>query len=292
MKIENAWADYHKGAGLSVNSAKVIEHHQLEAIEDNSRKHVLFMLVKLYTNILDEEATFEKLRSSEEGCFDKEFDNLDLEKKWYWHLYKECGPVVGPVGERPLHVCCLNAFRSESVHFEGSGGRYVSQGILKGMMEFIKCLTSGKSPAIDVSQNSEAEKMIEKWMKHVNDPGKQIGKEVIATYGKDYCAVVGTFLLNDSTRNWDDTKTFLPPFWRQICKWKTAHLQSLGTYCCRAHGGSELFAKLLVSAGMYEGETILLPLIANRAADKIKELLQLNSRSSNLGTLHRPHTDL
>jgi hypothetical protein len=126
----------------------------------------------------------------------------------------------------------------------------------------------------------------------VNGPGKQIGKEVIATYGKDYCAVVGTFLVNDSTRNWDDTKTFPPPFWRQICKWKTAHLQSHGTCCCRAHRGSELFAKLLVSAGMYEGETILLPLIANRAADKIKELLQLNSRSSNLGTLHRPHTDL
>ena len=57
---------------------------------------------------------------------------IELVENWYLDLYcnnTENDPgIVGPVGERPLHVCALSAFRFEQVDFEGAGN-YLSDGI-------------------------------------------------------------------------------------------------------------------------------------------------------------------
>jgi hypothetical protein len=42
--------------------------------------------------------------------------------------------IVGPMGERPLHVCSLSAHRFGGTDFEGEGN-YMAQGILEAMRD-------------------------------------------------------------------------------------------------------------------------------------------------------------
>ncbi len=55
---------------------------------------------------------------------------------WIRALYRDPSTrainIVGPMGERPLHVCSLSAHRFGGTDFEGEG-HYMAQGILQAM---------------------------------------------------------------------------------------------------------------------------------------------------------------
>ncbi len=90
-------------------------------------------------------------------------------------------------------------------------------------------------------------------------------REATAQYGKDYCAAVGSL---DMNWNHQHPMALSPPFWRQISNWKQDHLHQTG------FGSTpQRFAKILVTTGIYEGETILFPLIAGKNEDAIRQLL-------------------
>ncbi len=129
--------------------------YKMEANSENSKKkkikyeilkrsvsnHIFIMLDKLYAKIDREEARLKEMKTQSDGKFDgREWPRYSLEfasddstkqevevghaENWYRTLYTEndgndadAGPyrLVGPVGERPLHVCALSAFRFEQV---------------------------------------------------------------------------------------------------------------------------------------------------------------------------------
>ncbi len=235
-----------------------------EKLKEYVRKHIVFMLSRLYSNIREEE---EKLRHMNESLHPS--TEVELEKNWYLTLYGKC--IVGPVGERPLHICCLSAFRFENVDFEGRGN-YLSEGIVSGMLKFIFNSEdlAGQAGCGQVTQ-----------LVGPCSHDSNIRNELTAQYGKDYCAAVGKLLLQNQDHAWVgslDEKRCLP-FWRQICKWKKAHLtnKSSLSHCCGLNG-LQRFATMLVSVGLYEGETILLPLIVGKAAEAIHLLLEKEPR--------------
>ncbi len=184
--------------------------------------------------------------------------SMQLERYWFTTLYSDQGNnvrIVGPVGERPLHVCALSAHRFGNVNFEGTGN-YVSEGIVQGMMEYIS--TSLEQDAGHDLSNGAQDKLSTGW------------REATAQYGKDYCAAVGSF-----KKDWDNygNKYPIPPFFRQINNWKRDHLEQ------RGYGSTpQRFAKILVTTGLYEGETILFPLIAGKHEDAIRMLLKRDSK--------------
>jgi hypothetical protein len=134
------------------------------------------------------------------------------------------------------------------VDFEGLGN-YLSEGILDGMMAYIR-----------------------------TEPG---AKESFVPYGRDYCAAVGKFLLQNEDHSWrerrpkNDSEERFPPFWKHLCAWKRAHLVGRKPLRqCYPSDTPHRFAETLVSTGIYEGETILFFLIAGKAECAIHELLK------------------
>ncbi len=219
--------------------------------------HIRVMLEKLYSKIAEEEANLRDIITKTgiatiKNFFDvsrAEFQYIEPEKIWCAGLYStDLNPsirVVGPVGERPLHVCALSANRFEQVD-ENLFGNYLSKGILQGMMDYIR--------SSDIGWN-----------------------EAATQYGKDYCAAVGSFLLNDDKNAGvhlgKDPESIVPPFWGQILKWKAAHLRNGSSLCCVA-AAPERIGRDLVSTGIYEGETIIFPLIAGKYGGIIQELFE------------------
>jgi hypothetical protein len=280
-------AETHLGRNEQMTEQKEKKESFCSRLTQFVRTHVYLMLKKLYTDIKCEEEGL-KLMTSVISADDfpvrewleditagkwpgikartpdgpsEAAKPIELVKAWYTVLYYNKASsdirIVGPVGERPVHVCALSAFRFGEVDFQGAGN-YLSEGIVQGMMDYI---------ALD----------------RAPDAARSGGRiEATARYGKDYCAAVGSLLLHDEAHAWGrgrlpgagDEEDF-PPFWRQICAWKRAHMRSrcgLAPQCCWLKT-PERFATMLVSTGIYEGETILFPLIAGRAEDAIHRLL-------------------
>ncbi len=140
---------------------------------------------------------------------------------WIRHLYfrgDSRGFVVGPVGERPLHVCFLRAY---TLTTSGQDLK-IREGMLRGIQSFIE------------NQNPE---------------------EVRMPYGKDYCAAVGSViragLPSEIDTLWQGS---LPPHYDYLKKWtkSTYYMSKL-----EQHREIEHDSRKLVSAGLYEGETVL-----------------------------------
>jgi hypothetical protein len=145
--------------------------------------------------------------------------------------------VVGPLGERPLHVCALSKYRFGAVDFEGQGN-YFAEGIEKGIQAYIN--------GVMVTKHA--------W------------KEVTRPYGKDYCAAVGDFIRRNDEKNKEGgklkdedpwTKDPNPPFWVELKRWYSKHFEQRILFNI-----SKKYSEMLVTRGLYEGETILLPFIA------------------------------
>jgi hypothetical protein len=206
---------------------------------------VLRVLKALYTRLDDEakhietqhRASGEEARSSFRKCMKD--------------LYRG-DSIVGPLGERPLHVCALMAAR-----FRGEPekcGIHIAEGIVDGMQRFLR-VEEGR------------------W-KH----------EVYSQYGKDYIAAVGSFIDNihegkQSLRfqDWFDrlrreiTKLnpslLKLPMMEDLARWYYQRLVA-------SIPKSKSHIRSMVVKGLYEGETLLFPFVASGNLDAVRWLLR------------------
>jgi hypothetical protein len=208
--------------------------------------HVVLMLKLLYAKIECEE---EKLQLQDAS-------NLDRSRKWMRMLLSASPShphLPGPVGERPLHVCALSAYRFGHIDVLGQGN-YMKDGILNGMKKFVGSDRIGRRQA------------------HV-------------PYGKDYCGLVFTFIkqhnnkdLQDYSRNeqleWGkpESKTQSPPFWSALKhEFEECKTDSFGKDKCSRK-------REMLILGIYEGETIAHPMIASGDARTLRWILTDDER--------------
>ncbi len=210
--------------------------------------HINKMLQTLYKQIEKEESR--QLTEESADCFES------VERGWFINLYKKSAEnvqkrftVVGPLGERPLHVCALMKCRFGAINFEQQGN-YFAEGIDNGIKMYIQ---QHRHITMDVWRN------------------------VTKPYGKDYCAAVGEFIKDhqnelhkvEELKGWGDVSKFrAPPFWDDLKDWYHKHLQQRKVFDI-----SETYSKMLVTRGLYEGETILFPFIAENDEHMVSWLL-------------------
>jgi hypothetical protein len=193
----------------------------------------------------------------------------DVERQWFITLYapqraaqavsqKELN-VVGPLGERPLHVAALAKYRFGAIDFEGRGN-YFAEGVGNGIKKYIS-----------------------------DPPNKEAAwKDVTMPYGKDYCAAVGDFIkrrkisTETKSKDWGEHWEVMapdssarvkieapnPPFWDDLSGWYCRHLQQRKFFAI-----SKTYSNMLVTRGLYEGETILFPFIAENDDRMVRWLL-------------------
>jgi hypothetical protein len=145
--------------------------------------------------------------------------------------------LVGPVGERPLHVCFLRANE-----FKSTEDRSIRQGILKGAKKYI----------------------LDRNMAEVSVP-----------YGKDYCAAMGKLILDGMISMQPiEFKTIQshplkrPPHYSFLREWVQQ------TYRRGPEKDEEVYdSKKLVSTGLYEGETVLYFSITSKDLQIVRWLL-------------------
>jgi hypothetical protein len=166
---------------------------QRQFVQDNVKK----MLSKLYEQIWELEAEY--LRDQSALHLNGNDTNLSrLVKTWAKELYGlgERLYVVGPMGERPIHVCALAVAKHR-----GSGETHIAEGILSGMKDFV-----------DATDTKNAAALYE-------------------PFGQDYCAAVAGFLQRRKSEN-DPIHDL--PYVGQIVLWVKKHSNSkiiqLGMY--------------------------------------------------------------
>ncbi len=211
------------------------------------QEHITKMLHTLYQQI-------DKMESNQ--CAEVSTDDFEsVERHWFVNLYGDPvgnSPhkrftVVGPLGERPLHVCALSKCRFGAIDFERRGN-YFAEGVEEGIKSYIQ------------SQRAT----------------KKVLENVTIPYGKDYCAAVGDFIKRkhpDDTDScekieWDLPTIEDPPFWDELKDWCYQRLKPRN--CLDI---SKEYSEMLVTRGLYEGETILFPFIAENDEHMVSWLL-------------------
>jgi hypothetical protein len=193
-------------------------------------------------------------------------------KSIYIHGNSNLQKVVGPVGERPIHVCFL---------FANMFG--VNDNIRKGILEAVKSFMISTANRYDILKQNELK---------VSYGKEYCAEELKMQYGKDYCAALGTVIcrLNYSVQsNW---KTNLPPFLHCIETWVKSYVKlpkfdSKHEKATTKDGAKPTNEDLsredfetLVTAGLYEGETVLHFPITSKDLDTVKWLLAEGLRSN------------
>ena len=186
------------------------------------KAHVIKTLRKLYKDITEEEK-----RMKNDIYMEQDLRKTMQSMLRLLNSEKEIR-IYGPVGERPLHVFSLSAHRFDGIDFSGKGN-YVQEGILSGMMHFID----------NYDRN-----------------------EIYAEYGKDYCALLGSCLQECFQSNTvscikDSPK---PPFWDDAKRWNKKY--GTDKSCCFWKRYPTFEMEQSVTVGLYEGETIVFPMIA------------------------------
>ena len=205
---------------------------------------VVVLLKVLYEDLLDEEQKLRQLRGESKGI------NRLLRELYFENPGKSDEPcrLVGPVGERPIHVCFLRAG-----HFPAIDG--FKEGVLDGIREFAEL--AGADPLL----------------KH----------EIDAPFGKDYCAAVISLVrriqsglqaeTGDPDRHESDADAGAwitsPPFWPALRAWAGRPRTRCGVQCA---GGVD-DAEILEACGLYEGETPLFMSIADKSPGMVRWLL-------------------
>ena len=205
---------------------------------------VVVLLKVLYEDLLDEEQKLRQLRGESKGI------NRLLRELYFENPGKSDEPcrLVGPVGERPIHVCFLRAG-----HFPAIAG--FKEGVLDGIREFAEL--AGADPLL----------------KH----------EIDAPFGKDYCAAVISLVrriqsglqaeTGDPDRHESDADAGAwitsPPFWPALRAWAGRPRTRCGVQCA---GGVD-DAEILEACGLYEGETPLFMSIADKSPGMVRWLL-------------------
>jgi hypothetical protein len=184
------------------------------------------MLLKMYGMIWEIENELKVWNVSAPSQQDSnESSDLQWLKSWVKRLYglerKGGVYVVGPMGERPMHVCGFAIAK-----YRGMNQIHIADGILDGMMNFVKKTELNKSSAL------------------------------CEPYGKDYCAAVGCQLRKEFDVMGEKSFSFSQflqkcghcndlPYVKQIYKWLKRH-----------------FSTQIIDMGMYEDETVHFALIA------------------------------
>jgi hypothetical protein len=212
-----------------------------EVINDEIKKfvckHVSDMLNMLYRHLKSEEV--EVPCNAAPGSHGNQ--RYDAWRECFSTLYKKQSTsgkksnseayLVGPVGERPLHVCALLAAR-----FKGelkNHGSSIADGIFDGMKSFLD--------------------------------DQKYADEVLVPYGRDYCAAVGRYLEKDE--NWSKLEDLKLPMVEDLKRWYKARCAGKKGKNWEAH---QAHIKAIVSKGLYQGETLIFPFIASEHADAVK----------------------
>ncbi len=148
------------------------------------RHNVNKMLSKLYGKIW---ALEEALRQPANAI-------MDEIQTWVRYLcrHNQEPYVVGPMGERPIHICA-----SAIAKHRGRGESQFADGILDGMIDFVNSIEPNRAASL-----------------------------LCEPYGKDYCAAVGCFLSTKtpSERQVEDFQNLDElPYLRQIQMWLKKH---------------------------------------------------------------------
>ncbi len=224
------------------------------------REHVCILLQASYIQIKKEE---EYLNAQPCVSIPEQQGRRNLERLWFQLLYSDNSTshegtkhvhIVGPVGERPLNVCAQAIYRFGHVDFDGMGN-YVATGIVKGILDFVQ----PKERPVSAGEISD-------------DVVDYFQKQVTSQYSKDYCAIVGQYRVREDQKkveSWTDEHPF--PYWKQISKWKNAHMKQ--NRCLNAPHLASMFL-----VGMFEGETILFPLIAGKHISAMNTLLKFEEK--------------
>ncbi len=225
---------------------KVIEAHGLRKLLEREIKILLRVSVESILQIL-----YRQLRDEARKQGLRPLHTAHEPRAKWIHIFAELypngsdevyphGSLVGPVGERPLHVCGLLAAR-----YRGEGedqGELIAEGIFEGMQSF---LGDGK------------------WMHEARFP-----------YGRDYCAAVGHYI---ETRGLSDAKKELEmlPHFKYVSEWYSHRSRKKRGKIWQKH---KHHITAIVQIGLYEGETLLFPFIASGYEDAVKWLLEQYSK--------------
>jgi hypothetical protein len=221
---------------------------------------VTYVLNKLYSKLHEEETKLyggeTKIKGSEAIVAEKYYY-----QNWMRLLYPD-GHLVGPLGERPLHVCALMAarFRLGCSDAEDYGVR-IAEGIVQGIKSF-----------------------------HDNGNLRQ-QSELHAAYGKDYVAAVGHLLKLRAQQYQgmkDEIWTMGLPFVNDQKEWRIAKNLPTGSaeetrskQGDHRRGGPENREKhidCMLTKGLYEGETLFFPFIASGDDEAVDWLVDVDSR--------------
>ncbi len=226
------------------------------------QNHVEIMLRKLYIKIIE----VEEENSAPDS--NRHAGSQIHERNWLKMLYSENNGrirIVGPLGERPLHVCALGIDRFRHIDFQGQGN-YVATGIVEGILAFARNI----KVFVQTAYGDKRPDLV-----------TYFRREIVAEFGKDYCAIVGDYLVKTEDANqksggsatlpldWVKDHDKRPPYWEHITKWQQMHLKTRGLLKPPAR-----FSRILVTKGIFEGETILFPLIAGNHLEAIYKLLE------------------
>ena len=151
--------------------------------------------------------------------------------------------AVGPLGERPLHVCALLAARYRK-EIEP-----VADGIAKGMKSFLE------------SEKTESSKVA--------------GLRIYEPYRKHYSAALGFYI---HTAAMQDVFNKSYPFFHLVKRWHderiSTHRKQGAVGMSGAHDSKISFHTFsTVCCGLFEGETILFPFIASKDNETVSWLL-------------------
>jgi hypothetical protein len=173
---------------------------------------------------------------------DKVVDSENL-LEWIKEIYLHQGDdaescrMVGPVGERPLHVCFLRANE-----FRDKNEEDIRKGILAGAKNFIGIK----------------------------------GSEATAPYGKDYCAAVGKRVLSPNVVPYlTGTPGSSPPFYNFLSTWANQTYCPAKGRIGQNYVEREYDSWKLATTGLYEGETVLFFSIASKDLESVEWLLNL-----------------
>jgi hypothetical protein len=208
-----------------------LEIQRDNSIRDFVSKHVKTILDKLYKQLQEEET---ELRN--ESCKEKR----DYFKVWMRSLYPD--HLVGPLGERPLHVCALTAARYRLGGDAEGYGVQISEGIVQGIQSF-----------------------------HESEPlGRQNESELRVAYGKDYVAAAVSLI---DTKN--ESMGF--PFMDDLKDWWRAkhHPDCLGMNSVKSES-----ERSVDTLGLFEGETLFFPFIASGDEEAVRWLIDIDVRET------------
>jgi hypothetical protein len=252
------------------------------------------MLKTLYQTLKESEARIlelsKELKGSGTDCSSPNRQVWDFPvEETYTYLYSASSwtrnkelRIFGPVGERPLHVCALSVNRFNDIDFE-KHGNYVAGGILDGLKKFI---------AGDTDSENWDEAYVQYGKDYCAAVGAYLSQPQLEDSESDSESLPELRLKNDKWRTANDMSQVgqcairnaedrleEPPFWQALIKWHSEHskLNSKSSSFKQTDNDKhkdnkkpttmQKDNKILTTIGLYEGETILYPMVAGDEGD-------------------------